>query len=540
MLESYTSVRIGTHIELEPRRPLGDTEESDMHNPGNAAPERFPAQDRFADGAQFIAGRMTKGTSGRTHTVVDPATGEGVHTYELAGADDVDAAVAAAREAFPAWAGATPGERSDALHRFAAVVAERAEDFARAESLQCGKPLKLSREFDVPGTVDNIAFFAGAARHLTGQSAGEYSGDHTSYVRREPIGVVGSIAPWNYPLQMAAWKILPAIAAGNTVVLKPAELTPLTSLLFARAATDAGLPDGVVNIVTGTGREAGEHLVGHPDVAMTSFTGSTAVGRRVAEIATATVKRLHLELGGKAPFVVFDDADLDAAVNGAVAGALINTGQDCTAATRAYVQRPLYEAFVERTAALMGTVRLGDPFAPGTDLGPLISHVQRDRVAGFVDRARAYARVVTGGEAPQGDLANGAYYRPTLIADAPQDSEIVQSEIFGPVLVVLPFDTDDEGLALANDTPYGLAASAWSRDLYRANRATREIRAGCVWINDHIPIISEMPHGGYKASGFGKDMSAYSFEEYTQIKHVMFDNTAVVRKDWHRTVFGDR
>lgn len=506
-----------------------------MHNPGH----RFQAQDRFADGAQYIAGRLTKGTSGRMHAVVDPATGEEVYTYELASTVDVDAAVAAAREAFPGWAGATPGERSDALHRFAAVLADRAEEFARAESLQCGKPLKLTREFDVPGTIDNIAFFAGAARHLQGQSAGEYSGDHTSYVRREPVGVVGSIAPWNYPLQMAAWKILPAIAAGNTIVLKPAELTPLTSLLFAEAATAAGIPDGVINIVTGAGRDAGEHLVGHPDVAMTSFTGSTAVGKRVAEIATSTVKRLHLELGGKAPFVVFDDADLDAAVNGAVAGSLINSGQDCTAATRAYVQRPLYEEFVSRTAALMASVRLGDPFASGTDLGPLISHAQRDRVAGFVDRARGYARVVTGGEIPE-ELKEGAYYRPTLVADAPQDSEIVQSEIFGPVLVVLPFDSDDEGIRLANDTPYGLAASAWSRDVYRANRATREIKAGCVWVNDHIPIISEMPHGGYKASGFGKDMSAYSFEEYTQIKHVMFDNTAVARKDWHRTIFGDR
>ncbi|MGK5696713.1 gamma-aminobutyraldehyde dehydrogenase [Streptomyces sp. URMC 128] len=511
-----------------------------MHNPGNATADRFPAEERFAQGAQYIAGRLTRGTSGRTHAVVDPASGEEVLRYELAGAADVDRAVAAAREAFPAWAAATPGERSDALHRFAAVLADRAEDFARAESLQCGKPLKLSREFDVPGTIDNTAFFAGAARLLQGQSAGEYSGDHTSYIRREPIGVVGSIAPWNYPLQMAAWKVLPAIAAGNTIVLKPAELTPLTSLLFAQAATDAGIPDGVINIVTGTGREAGEHLVGHPDVAMTSFTGSTAVGKRVAEIATATVKRLHLELGGKAPFVVFDDADPEAAAHGAVAGALINSGQDCTAATRAYVQRPLYEAFVERTAALMESVRLGDPFAAGTDLGPLISHVQRDRVAGFVDRARAYARVVTGGEAPDGELAKGAYYRPTLIADAAQDSEVVQSEIFGPVLVVLPFDTDDEGLALADDTPYGLAASAWTRDVYRANRATREIKAGCVWVNDHIPIISEMPHGGYKSSGYGKDMSAYSFEEYTQIKHVMFDNTAVAAKDWHRTVFGDR
>ncbi|MFG2232436.1 gamma-aminobutyraldehyde dehydrogenase [Streptomyces sp. NPDC048723] len=501
---------------------------------------RFQVKDRFADGAQYIDGQLRSGTSGQSHTVVDPATGDEVLTYELASTADVDEAVAAAKRAFPGWSGATPGERSDALHRLAAVLAEQAEDFAYAESLQCGKPIKLSTEFDVPGTIDNTAFFAGAARHLQGQAAAEYSGDHTSYVRREAIGVVGSIAPWNYPLQMAAWKILPAIAAGNTIVLKPAELTPLTSLMFAQAAKDAGLPDGVINIVTGAGREAGEHLVGHPDVVMTSFTGSTAVGKRVAEIATATVKRLHLELGGKAPFLVFDDADLEAAAHGAVAASLINTGQDCTAATRAYVQRPLHDAFVSRVAELMESVRLGDPFAPTTDLGPLVSHAQRDRVAGFVERARAYATVVTGGEIPAGDLAEGAYYRPTLIAGAAQDSEVVQSEIFGPVLVVLPFDTDDEGIALANDTPYGLAASAWSRDLYRANRATREIKAGCVWVNDHIPIISEMPHGGYKASGFGKDMSTYSFEEYTQVKHVMYDNTAVAEKDWHRTIFGDR
>ncbi|MGW2666854.1 gamma-aminobutyraldehyde dehydrogenase [Streptomyces sp. NPDC001272] len=501
---------------------------------------RFQVKDRFADGAQYIDGRLRAGTSGRSHTVVDPATGQEVLTYELAGPADVDEAVAAARRAFPAWSGATPGERSDALHRLAAVLTAQAEDFAYAESLQCGKPLKLTTEFDVPGTIDNTAFFAGAARHLQGQASGEYSGDHTSSVRREALGVVGSIAPWNYPLQMAAWKILPAVAAGNTIVLKPAELTPLTSLMFAQAAKEAGIPDGVVNIVTGAGRDAGEHLVGHPDVVMTSFTGSTAVGKRVAEIATATVKRLHLELGGKAPFVVFDDADVEAAAHGAVAASLINTGQDCTAATRAYVQRPLYDAFTARVAELMETVRLGDPFAPGTDLGPLVSHAQRDRVAAFVERARGYATVVTGGEIPGGDLAEGAYYRPTLITGAAQDSEVVQSEIFGPVLVALPFDSDEEGLALANDTPYGLAASAWTRDLYRANRATRELKAGCVWVNDHIPIVSEMPHGGYKASGFGKDMSSYSFEEYTQVKHVMVDNTAVAAKDWHRTVFGDR
>ncbi|TXC94628.1 gamma-aminobutyraldehyde dehydrogenase [Streptomyces sp. ISID311] len=502
--------------------------------------QRFDATERFAEGAQFIAGSLRSGSSGRTQDVVDPATGETVYSYELAGEAEVDAAVEAARQAFADWGGATPGERSDTLHRFAAALTEDAGDLARAESLNCGKPIKLSEEFDVPGSIDNAAFFAGAARHLEGKAAGEYSADHTSVIRREPIGVVGSIAPWNYPLQMAAWKVLPALAAGNTIVLKPAEITPFTSLLFAQAAQRAGLPDGALNIVSGAGRDAGERLVGHPSVAMTSFTGSTAVGKRVAEIATGTVKRLHLELGGKAPFVVFDDADLEAAVHGAVAGALINTGQDCTAATRAYVQRPLYDAFVSGVADLMATVRLGDPFDPSTDLGPLISHAQRDRVAGFVDRARAYATVVTGGEAPQGALAKGAYYRPTLIAGAAQDSEIVQSEIFGPVLVVLPFDSDDEGIALANDTPYGLAASAWSRDVYRTGRATREINAGCVWVNDHIPIISEMPHGGAKASGFGKDMSAYSFEEYTQVKHVMYDNTAVARKDWHRTIFGDR
>ncbi|MCF3962319.1 gamma-aminobutyraldehyde dehydrogenase [Streptomyces fuscigenes] len=502
--------------------------------------DRFQADKCFADGAQFIGGRLVPGTSGRTQDVVDPANGERLLTYELASAADVDTAVAAAAAAFPAWARATPGERSDALHRLAGVLAARAGEFAEAESLQCGKPLKLSAGFDVPGTVDNAAFFAGAARHLQGTAAGEYSADHTSYVRREPIGVVGSVAPWNYPLQMAAWKILPAVAAGNTVVLKPAEITPFTSLMFASAAREAGIPDGVINVVSGAGRDAGEHLVGHPGLAMTSFTGSTAVGRRVARLATANVTRLHLELGGKAPFLVFDDADPEAAAHGAVAGALINTGQDCTAATRAYVQRPLYDDFVAAVADLMAAVRLGDPFDEDTDLGPLVSHAQRDRVAGFVDRARAYARVVTGGEAPGGALARGAYYRPTLIADAAQGSEIVREEIFGPVLAVVPFDTDDEGIALANDTPYGLAASVWSRDVYRTGRATREIKAGCVWVNDHIPIVSEMPHGGFGHSGWGKDMSAYSFEEYTQVKHVMYDNTAVARKDWHRTIFGNR
>ncbi|HEY1572493.1 MAG TPA: gamma-aminobutyraldehyde dehydrogenase [Pseudonocardiaceae bacterium] len=486
----------------------------------------------------YVAGRERDGGSADRFTVTDPATGEAITDFALADAADVAAAVAAAKAALPEWAGATPADRSATLHRLARILADRTDALATTESRQTGKPLRLSTEFDVPVAVDNADFFAGAARDLRGLATAEYSGDHTSSIRREPVGVVGSIAPWNYPLGMAAWKVLPAVAAGNTIVLKPAEITPLTALELARAGTAAGLPDGVVNVVAGTGPVAGEALVGHPDVDMVSFTGSTPVGRRVMELASRTAKRVHLELGGKAPFVVFDDADLEAAVHGAVAGSLINTGQDCTAATRAYVHSSRFAEFTDGVAALFRGITVGDPFDPATDIGPLVSWRQRERVAGFVDRARAGgATIVTGGEIPGGDLAKGAYYPPTLVTGVAQDAEIVRREVFGPVLVVLPFDTDDEAIALANDTEFGLAASAWTRDQYRALRATREIRAGCVWINDHIPLISEMPHGGYRASGFGKDMSVYSLEEYTQIKHVMQDITGVARKKWHRTIF---
>ncbi len=489
---------------------------------------------------QFIDGRHEAGSGGSVD-VLNPADGSVVATLGEASVEDVAAAVAAARRAYPGWSGATPGERSAALLALADRMEARADEYARVETAQSGKPIKLTTEFDVPGSIDNVRFFAGAARVLNGMAQAEYDGTHTSSIRREPIGVVGSIAPWNYPLQMAMWKILPAVAAGNTIVLKPAEITPLTSLMVAEDALAAGIPAGVINVLTGPGRSVGEALISHPDVSMVSFTGSTPVGQRVMELATGTIKRVHLELGGKAPFVVFDDADLDAAANGAVAGALINTGQDCTAATRAYVQRPHLEAFVEKVAALMDTVRLGDPTDPSTDQGPLVSMRQRESVHGYVERAvAAGATVVRGGVVPAGDLSAGSFYPPTLVVGAAQDSEIVQQELFGPVLVVLPFDTDDEGIALANDVPFGLAASAWTTNTFRAQRASREIAAGCVWINDHIPIVSEMPHGGYKASGFGKDMSIYSLEEYTNIKHVSSDITGMVRKDWHRTIFGDR
>ena len=452
----------------------------------------------WIDGAAVVTG-------GARHQVINPATGDVVAELALAMPTDVDVAVAAARKALPGWAGATPADRSAVLAKLAALTAEHTDELVAEEVSQTGKPARLAREFDVPGSVDNIDFFAGAGRHLEGKATAEYSGDHTSSIRREAVGVVATITPWNYPLQMAVWKVLPALAAGCSVVIKPAELTPLTTLTLARLATEAGLPDGVFKVM------AAAAVHGH---------------------------RTQLELGGKAPFVVFDDADLDAAIQGAVAGALINTGQDCTAATRAIVARELYDDFVAGIGEVMGKVVVGDPNDEDTDLGPLISMAHRAKVAGMVERAPDQGgRIVTGGSAP--DLP-GSFYRPTVIADVGEDSEVYRDEIFGPVLTVRSFTDDDDALRQANDTAYGLAASAWTRDVYRAQRASREIKAGCVWINDHIPIISEMPHGGLGASGFGKDMSDYSLEEYLTIKHVMIDITGVAEKDWHRTVFTKR
>ena len=463
---------------------------------------------------QFVAGRRRTALAGDAQPpfdVVDPATGETVETVALAGAADVDAAVAAARSAFPDWSRATPAERSAVLTRLAAILDDRADELARPRP---GRPASRSgspRGFDVPGTVDNIAFFAGAARNLEGKAAGEYSADHTSMIRREAIGVVGSIAPWNYPLQMAAWKILPAIAAGNTIVLKPAEITPLTALHVRRGLPPRpGIPDGVVNVVTGTGPVAGEALDrATPTSTWCRSPARTGVGRRVMELAAG-------DRQAGAP---------RARRQGAVRrlrrrrprGRRARRGRRLADQHRPGLHgrhpglraAPALRRLRRRRRRPDGRRAARRPVRPGAPTrARSVSRRQQERVAGFVERARGDgAKVVCGGAVPGGDLARGAYYEPTLVVDAAQDSEIVQDEVFGPVLVVLPFDSDDEGIALANDTPYGLAASAWTRDVFRSLRATREIRAGCVWVNDHIPIISEMPHGGYKASGFGKDMS---------------------------------
>ncbi|MGX1934188.1 gamma-aminobutyraldehyde dehydrogenase [Microbacterium resistens] len=464
-----------------------------------------------------IAGRSVPAHGTGRMELIDPATEEAYGQAPVSDQADVDAAYAAAADAFSIWRDTTPADRQLALFRIADAMAARAEEFADLESQDTGKPRATLVADEIDQSVDQLRFFAGAARSLEGRAAGEYLAGHTSYVRREPVGVIGQVTPWNYPLNMAVWKIAPALAAGNTVVLKPAETTPLSTLLLAEIVAEH-TPAGTLNVVLGD-RATGAALIAHPTPQMVAITGSVRAGMAVAESAAADLKRVHLELGGKAPAIVFPDAALDKAAAGIVSAAFFNAGQDCTAATRVLVHASIHDEFVRALVARTAShARTGGPREEGVFFGPLNSAAQLAQVQGVVDRLPAHARIETGGHR-QGE--RGYFFAPTIVSGLRQDDEAVQSEIFGPVLTVQPFETEEEALALANGVPFALAASVWTRDHARSLRFSRDLDFGCVWINTHIPFVSDMPHGGFKHSGYGKDLSQYGFDDYTRIKHVM-------------------
>ncbi|MGE9810228.1 aldehyde dehydrogenase family protein [Ferroplasma acidiphilum] len=489
----------------------------------------------------FIGGKWVESSENQVLKVLNPSTGLPVASVQSASRDDVRKAINAARNSFASgiWSRATPGDRSNVLLKVAELIEKNQDKFIKVETENSGKSIKQISGYDIPYTIDNIRFLAGACRTLEGKAMNEYVADGTSAIRREPIGAIGIITPWNYPLMMVVWRAFPALAMGNSVVVKPASYTPLTTLMLADIMKEAGVPDGVFNVITGPGSSVGEEMAKSEKLDMIAFTGSTEVGKRLSVLAASNLKKVSLELGGKAPFIVFKDANIDAAVESAIVGGLVNNGQDCANSTRYYIQEEVFDKFVSLLKNRIQKLRIGDPMDPATDMGPLISETQRERVEGYIEKGiQEGGKLLSGGERPEiPGHEKGYYINPALIYTENEDSAIVKEEIFGPVFTILKFKDYNDAISRSNDVTYGLGSSVWTSDITTAMRATRDLRFGTVWVNEHVVVPSEMPWAGYKESGHGASLSPYSLEEFTYIKHVYFDLTGKVRKDWYDQIF---